>query len=417
MIALATRAAADRGGLGCRVRFIGIPGPGRWRKQLFALALLLVAGAVAAGDDDADDVIDLIRGLGLGAKTAMVAPGGAELHSPSDLVIDRFGTLWVTDFGRHTVLKLTPAGELSVLAGNPEVDVNVVGGSRDGVGPEATFMTPMGIEVDAAGNLYVANLDDKNIRKVTPEGAVSTFAGLVPVPGEAPTSQHRDGPSGRAEFSHPQGIAIDGAGNFYIADAWNNNIRKITPAGLVSTLAGCVKPGGCPSGSRDGAAARAEFNAPQAVAVDGEGNVYVADTGNHAIRKIAAGVVSTLAGQPGVRGYADGQGAAARFYGPQGIAVDVAGQVYVADTDNALIRKISPGGRVTRLAGSPYEQNEGDLFYADGAGPAARFSQPLGLTVDLAGNVYVADAGNHAIRKITPKGLVSTIAKSQPLLD
>ena len=382
---------------------------------LFAAALVLVPVPLGMANEAADDSDDApVPGF----MRAIVATAGAsELHSPSDIAIDQQGHLLVTDFKRNTVLRITPAGAITVLAGDPKVDVTVVGGSRDGLGAEATFMTPMGVAIGPAGNIFIANMDDQNIRQLTPAGRVTTFAGQVPVPGEAPTSQHRDGARLLAEFYHPQGIASDRSGNLYVADSANNNIRQITPAGQVTTLAGCSAPVGCPPGHRDGAAGSAKFHAPQAIAVDHLGSVYVADTGSHTIRKIAAGAVTTLAGKPDLTGHADGLGAAARFHGPQGIAVDRAGNVFVSDTDNSMIRRISPAGVVATVAGVPEALNEDDVSLADGKGSAARFSQPLGIELDAAGNLYVADAGNHAIRKITPQGAVSTVVNSIILLD
>ncbi len=190
-------------------------------------------------------------------------------------------------------------------------------------------------------------------------------------------------------------MAVDGAGNVFVADTWNHTIRKITPTGVVTTLAGTAGS----SGSADGTGATARFNEPFGVAVDGAGNVFVADTWNHTIRKITpTGVVTTLAGTAGfVEGSADGTGAAARFNEPYGVAVDGAGNVFVADTDNNTIRKITPSGVVTTLAGTA-----GSSGSTDGTGAAARFYWPEGVAVDGAGNVFVADAVNYTIRKITP---------------
>ena len=188
---------------------------------------------------------------------------------------------------------------------------------------------------------------------------------------------------GAAPASIPYGVAVDGAGNVYVADHGNDEIRKITPAGVVTTLAGAAGQ----AGSADGTGSAARFYDPAGVAVDSAGNVYVADAGNDEIRKITpAGVVTTLAGAAGQAGSADGTGSAARFYIPHGVAVDGAGNVYVADTENDEIRKITPAGVVTTLAGAA-----GSIGSADGPGSAARFFQPYGVAVDSAGNVYVAD--------------------------
>jgi len=268
-------------------------------------------------------------------------------------------------------------------------------GSSDGVGAAATFNFPEGVAADTAGNVYVADTYNRTIRKITPAGIVTTFAGTAGVIGSA------DGVRSAATFSDPGGVAIDKAGNVYVADTGNSTIRKITPAGVVSTLAGKAGAGG----SADGTGAAARFQGPYGVATDAAGNVYVADTYNATIRKITpAGVVSTLAGKPGAGGSADGTGAAARFQGPYGVATDAAGNVYVADTGNNTIRKVTPAAVVTTLAGGV------GGGYADGLGRAARFNLPIGVATDATGHVYVADLQNCAVRKITSSGLVTTLA-------
>ena len=201
------------------------------------------------------------------------------------------------------------------------------------------------------------------------------------------TAGFADGTGGAAQFNGPYGVAVDYSGTAYVADGNNHRIRKITSAGVVTTLAG--------SGARgfsDGTGVAAQFNYPIGVAVDSSGTVYVADAGNNRIRKITpAGVVTTLAGY--AAGSADGTGGAAQFKDPRGVAVDPSGTVYVADYGNHRIRKITPAGVVTTLAGST-------AGFADGTGSAARFNVPFGVAVDSSGTVYVADYCNHRIRKI-----------------
>ena len=215
-------------------------------------------------------------------------------------------------------------------------------GRADGVGSAARFWGLSGIAVDAAGNLYVADTWNHAIRKITPATAVSTWVGL---PG---TASSEDGIGPTARFSKPAGLAADSAGNIYVADMWNHAVRKVTPAGRVTTVAGLA---GAP-GSADGAGSAARFTLPSGVAVDGAGNVYVADSYNHTVRKITpAGTVSTLAGLAGNFGSFDDWGNAARFWSPMGVAADSAGNVYVADTGNRLVRKIWATGLITTLAG------------------------------------------------------------------
>ncbi len=265
----------------------------------------------------------------------------------------------------------------------------VAPGSADGTGSAARFFLPYGVAVDSVGNVYVADTFNDTVRKITPAGVVSTLAGSPGVVGFA------DGTGSAAHLSYPSGVAVDSADNVYVADSRNNTIRKITPAGVVSTLAGQGI-----TGSADGTGRAAQFSYPSGVAVDSADNVYVADTSNNTIRKITpAGVVSTLAGSPGVVGSADGTGNAARFYQPSGVAVDSAGNIYVADTGNHTIRKITPAG-VSTLAGVV-----GSFGSAGGTGNAARFYYPSGVAVDSAGNVYVADTSNNTIRVGFPGAL------------
>ena len=235
---------------------------------------------------------------------------------------------------------------------------------------------------------------------------VSTFAGGNTNGG------FMDGSGTGALFNGPQGVATDAFGNVYVADGFNERVREITPGGLVSTYAGNGT-----AGFTDGTIANAEFYGPQAVATDAQGNVYVADVGNNVIRKITtAGVVSTLAGS-GTPGYANGTGTAAEFDNPQALALDGNGNIYVADRTNNVIRKVTPAGVVTTFAGLVpatqtlyQEESIATVGYLDGAGSAALFNTPKSIAVDASGNVYVADIGNYAIRKITPAGVVSTFA-------
>ena len=208
-----------------------------------------------------------------------------------------------------------------------------------------------------------------------------------------------DGTSDIAQFYYPSGVAVDASNNVYVADCSNCRIRKITNDGIVTTLAGNGK-----EGFANGEGTVAQFDSPNNVAVDALGNVYVADTGNHSIRKItSAGVVTTLAGN-GTAGFADGSGSTAQFNYPIGIAVDALGNVYVGDRLNHRIRKITPTGMVSTLAGT------GGISFADGQSNVAKFNHPNGVTVDALGNVYVADWFNHRIRKISPTGEVTTLA-------
>lgn len=278
-----------------------------------------------------------------------------------------------------------------------DVQVSTLAGGEKGFLDEsvlnAKFNTLYSMCVDAQGNIYVADFFNEKIRKIvigSGGGVVSTLAGS--------TAGFSEGNGDEAKFNQPRGIAIDTDGNIYVADSDNDRIRKITANGDVTTLAGLTK------GFSDGIGSDARFNSPGDIATDLQGNVYVVDGGNHKIRKITpSGDVTTLAGS--TKGFADATGADAQFHFPEGIAVDKEGNVYVADKGNHKIRKITPDGAVTTLAGTT-------KGFMEGAGDVAQFDTPFKIAVDTNGNVYVTDYFNNKIRKITQSGEVSTLAGS-----
>ncbi len=254
-------------------------------------------------------------------------------------------------------------------------------GYIDAQGADARFNQPVAVAVDGAGNVLVVAANNAALRKITPSGVVSTVAAL---------------PAGGA------GVVLDGAGNAYVTDSSSHVIRRVAPDGSVSLFAG--QPG--TRGNANGSGEDARFNEPRGIAIDGGGNLFVSDTGNHTIRRVtSAGVVTTLAGLAGIGGNVDGPGPLARFNTPLGLAVDSSGCVYVADSGNRTVRKITATGEVSTLAGSPSSYN-----YNDGVGSAAGFSALKGLAVDATGALLATDAGTRTIRKITSAGVVSTIA-------
>ncbi len=268
-----------------------------------------------------------------------------------------------------------------------------VSGFADGTGTAARFVGPHSLKLDDTGNLYVADLYAQAIRKVTPAGEVSTvinFHDYIPMMSKWVAD-----------------VAVDNSGRLFATDGADNAIIwQFTPNGTNWDVRWMPPESGF-SGWVDGPVAEARFKNPTGLALDAAGNLYVADWGNNAIRKLTPQgtnwVVSTLAGNP-TAGYADGVGTNALFNGPEYLAVDGAGNVFVADSLNNAIRKITPAGLVTTLAGGPHAGR------ADGVGTNAQFEAPHGLAVDSFGNVFIADSYNSTIRKITPQGEVTTVA-------
>jgi sugar lactone lactonase YvrE len=355
----------------------------------------------------------------------------ARFYYPHTVAVDSAGVVYVLEEGVHLIRRISLAGVVTTLAGQ------ATAGYLDGTGTNAQFDNPRGIAVNSAGtNVYVSDTNNGRLRRIiTSTGVVSTVAaasGALAVNLEetvyvgsggilkigtiiaqlplnrgvtttfaGSTVGFLNGTGTSARFNGPWGVAVNSVGTIFVADRDNSRIRSITPLGVVSTFAGTGS-----FGSTDGAATSASFNAPRALDIDLAGNLYVVDFDNQRIRKItSAGVVSTFAGS--VQGFQDGSGTSARFNNPNGIATDLAGNVYVTDGSNNVIRKITSAGVVTTFAGK-----FGFSGSDDGVGTNATFTQPRGVGVDSVGNLYVGDSGNHRIRKITPLGVVSTFAGS-----
>jgi len=318
---------------------------------------------------------------GSGVRGVDNGPGSeARFANPQGLTMDRAGNLYVADSGNHRIRIISSQGDVSTFAGS-------VQGNEDKNGTSARFSHPTDIAIHASsGNLYVTDSSNNSIREIKPssEREVSTFVG------------EWDRSYDLAYLNDPSGIAIDALGNFYVADRSNHRILRITRSPLFfSTFAGSDK--GVPP--TIGARLPVQFNNPYGLTIDTEGNFYVVDRDNHCIRKIAlGGVVSTFAGSCAPAydgGFADSPSEPARFNAPHFAAIDKAGNLYVADTGNHCIRKITQAGDVSTFAGSCRQSGPDD-----GSGATVRFNRPTGMTIDRSGNLYVADTGNHRIRKI-----------------
>jgi sugar lactone lactonase YvrE len=337
------------------------------RAILIVVAFAMPHGSAAAATSYAGDaVVSTVAGSPGQSGTADGTGSAARFNRPSGLWIDRSGVLYIADAANHTIRTMSPGGVVRTLAGTPGVF-----GYADGPSGQALFTFPHGVAVDGGGNAYVPDGFNHAIRKISAAGVVSTLAGGVGIPGFV------DGPGPQARFHQPEGVATDSAGNVYVADAGNSAIRMISPGGIVSTLA-------------------TDIGSPLSIAIDNSGNRYVAAGGDCTVRKITpAGVVSLLAGSWGQCGSDDGQGSAARFNTPFGVAVDAAGNVYVTDFFNDTIRQIAPNSMVNTIAGAV--QTPGA---ADGPGRDARFNHPWGIATDAAGNLFVSEDINNTVRKI-----------------
>lgn len=337
-----------------------------------------------------DLVADVAGNLVLGdARLRHVTPEGVvgtlladgAVGQVAGVALDSTGTVYFTDAANHVVRALEPDGDVLTLAGaSPQA------GSADGIGANAQFRQPEGVAVDAAGNVYVADKLNHTVRVVSAAGLVRTLAGSAGTRGSA------DGAGAAARFDYPEDVAAAADGTLYVADAQNHAVRRIAPDGMVTTLAGGV--GNPPY-----------LGLPNGIALGPDGNVYVSDLSNAQILRITQdGEVSALAGNARRGGHADGTGEDARFSAPGALTVDAAGNLFVLDA-GSTVRRVTPQGVVTTLAGSP-----GQWGQADGSGSQARFRAARGLAIDADGILYVADTGNHALRRITPEGMVTTVA-------
>lgn len=358
-------------------------------------ALALAACALAAFTCGAQEyTFTTIAGSPGVRGTADGTNDAARFNSPSHIAVDASGALYVSDLLNHVVRKITPAGSdwvVTTIAGLPGTM-----GYADGTNSDARFEKPQGIQVDATGVLFVCDLT-QTIRTITPVATnwvVKTIAGAPYVRGSA------DGTNGAVQFFSPRGLAIEAGGSLLAADSANHTIRGLT---RYDTNWASTTEAGTPLayGFADGINGVAEFNTPFGVATN-LGAFYVTDAGNNAIRQITRiGTdceTKTIAGMNGIRGSDDGPASQATFYFPAGIAADRTGNLYVTDYSNQTVRKLAAGNwNVSTIGGVVLQTGTND-----GTGALARFNHPWGIAVDATGNLFIADYGNHTIRKGTP---------------
>src|SRR6185503_4198166 len=360
-------------------------------KLNFTLAILLAFSFAAPAQ-----IIDRIAGIpGTYGNSGDGGPAyAATLAVPYSVAVDNAGNIYLGDWWNRRVRKIDANGIITAFAGNGTV---MAGNGGDGIPAlNASLHTVEDIATDNNGNVFIADYARSEIRKVDAQGIITTIAG------NGLTSSDNygvgdGGPAVLAPLYTPMSVAVDHAGNIYIAETSSGVIRKVNPQGIISTIAGrgFYDQGYAGDG---GPALQAKLNGPTDLAVDITGNIYIADLGNHVIRKInPQGIITTFAGT-GIKGYSGDGGTAtsARLFRPFGVATDNAGNVYIAEDSNHVIRKVDINGIITTVAGIGIEGYSGD------GGPAinARLSTPQRLTVDNSGNIYVPDWVNHTVRKI-----------------
>jgi sugar lactone lactonase YvrE len=332
---------------------------------------------------------------------------GAELDLPVGLALDNGGNLYIADSANNAIREITIDGNINTIAGLGPTQPGFSGDTTAAAG--ALLDGPLDVAVDSSANVYIADTNNANVRMITAStGIINTVAGSTAIVSNAVTIMFGytgDGASAiLAELAGPAGVRIDSSGNIYIATYADNRIRVVNSKGIINTYAGNSGYGFAGDG---GPALNSQLSAPRGITLDSSGNVYLADRWNNRIRKIAGGNISTIAGN-GQANYGGDNGPAinAQLSYPNGIAVDHAGNVYISDTLNNRVRMIAPGGTITTYAGTGIAGFGGD----GGAASSAQLNQPAGLAIDSAGNLYIADSYNSAVRKVNPQGVISTVA-------
>ena len=377
----------------------------------------------------------------------------ANLNAPYSVALDNAGNVYIAEFDNNAVRKVTPEGTISTVAGGV---LQCCPGTGDGGPALGAYMSPVGVAFDSTGNMYISDAHFNRVRKVNDAGTISTVAGSGQE-GQPGGFSGDGGPATAATLNGVNNVAFDSVGNFYIADESNNRVRKVNTKGIITTIAGnglgggplgnggpaksarvqgptgvvvdsadnvyiseaayitrvdtsgliWIVAGGGSNGLGDGGpATAAQLNGPQDVAFDSTGNIYIAET--YRVRKEnTSGIIDTIAGNGQGNYFGDGgKATAAGLDTPTGVVIDKNGNLFIADQTENRIRKVSATGIITTIAGNGTAGSAGD----GGPAAAATFNSPMGLAIDSSGSLYIADTSNERIRKITPAGIISTIA-------
>ncbi|WP_338930531.1 NHL repeat-containing protein [Streptomyces netropsis] len=311
----------------------------------------------------------------------------ARLRCPFGVAPAADGSLYIADYQNHRVRVVGPDGVITTVAG----DGTKAYGGDGGPARAAHLMDPAGVALDGRGNVYIADRSNQRVRRVGPDGVITTVAG-----DGTPGFGGDGGPATAASLNFPHAMAVDGAGNLYIADDYNHRVRKVGPDGIITTVAGNGADG---FGGDGGPATDASLHFPHAVAFDGGGNLYIADRYNYRVRKVGPdGIITTVAGN-GTIGFSGDGGPAvtAALNLPQCVVVDGIGNLYISDYGNERVRRVDTDGIITTVAGGGAKGYGGD----GGPAPLAMLDQPLGIAVDVTGELYIADFGNHRVRKVS----------------
>jgi hypothetical protein len=356
-----------------------------------------------------------LNGGGYISAAATLVGGNTTIGIPAGLLAIgsyTFDASYSGDSIYHDATGISPALTVTQGTATPGMIITVAGDATQGftgdggIATNAELRNPLGVAADALGNFYIADAGNERIRKVNASGTITTVAGN----GYQDSSYNGgfsgdNGPAINAELNYPRGVAVDVIGNIYIADANNNRIRMVSPSGIITTVAGNGYAG---FSGDNGLAISAELNNPQGVAVDASGNIYIADTANNRIRKVnPSGTITTAAGN-GTQGFSgdDGDATIAELAYPRGVGADASGNIYIPDTLNSRIRKVSTNGIITTVAGVATNGYSGD----NGLATSAQLNGPMGATVDATGNIYIADMSNRRIRMVSPNGIITTVA-------